>query len=248
VAGELPTGAEVALPAGLLFRPASPRRSGVVADWVTPVAQRWAAELGQPSRAPALARALAPGLFDQDDVATVEVAPSGLLALTLENPSRARVVEVVRSDPETYAVGEGGRHRPVLERAGWRRLDDPLRPVQLAHARLCRLLRNGEALGVRPGGEDRLAELHHVDERHLLVALADLPQRLDAHAGDLSASGRAVAEVASLADRWHQPTAPTRRGDDAEPVHGVRLLLADAARIVLRNGLGRLGAAAPERM
>ena len=229
-----------------IFRPATPRRSGVVADWVTPVAHRWAGELSEPSRAPALARTLAPFLLEHRDIAAVEVAPSGLIAITLEDASRARIVEVVRAAPQTYAAARGERRREVVERAGWCRLDDPLRPVLLAHARLCRLLRNGAALGVQLGPEDRLGVLNHVDERHLLVAVADLPQRLDTHAE--SPSRRALGELASLADGWQHPTRPTRRGEGVDPVHGVRLLLADAVRIVLRNGLARLGAAAPERM
>jgi arginyl-tRNA synthetase len=37
-------------------------------------------------------------------------------------------------------------------------------------------------------------------------------------------------------------------GDPVRSVHAARLLLADATRVVLRNGLARLGASAPERM
>ncbi len=110
-------------------------------------------------------------------------------------------------------------------------------------ARAQRRRRRGPA---GPGGG--LSALHHVDERHLLVAVADLPQRLEAHAADEPAARRALVELAALADAWDQPTRPTRRGEDPAPVHGVRLLLADGVRLVLRNGLARLGAAAPERM
>ena len=41
---------------------------------------------------------------------------------------------------------------------------------------------------------------------------------------------------------------PTVVGASVERVHGARMALADTVRIVLRNGLARLGAAAPERM
>jgi arginyl-tRNA synthetase len=145
-------------------------------------------------------------------------------------------------------VRPGGQYRAVVERPGWRALDDPLRGVQLAHARLCRLLRNAAATGVQQRATDRLEVLTHVAERHLLVAVADLPQRLDAHAGDEHACRQALVELGHLADAWDHPTRPMLVGQSPQPVHGVRMALADTVRIVLRNGLARLGAAAPERM
>ncbi|MCU1536168.1 MAG: anticodon binding domain protein [Humibacillus sp.] len=246
--GALPVGAAVAFPVGPLLRPTTPRPSGVVADWVTPVAQRWSAALGGEPRARSLARTLADGLLEERDLATVEVTPTGLLALTLVPASRARIVEVVLDAPESYAALPGRRHRAVLERAGWCPLDDPLRSVQLAHARLCRLVRNAAAVGVERGPRSRLGDLHRATERPLLVAVADLPQRLAAHAGDEAAARRALVELAVLAEAWQEPTRPLVRGADPDPEHGARVLLADAVRLVLRNGLARLGAAAPERM
>jgi arginyl-tRNA synthetase len=246
--GALPEGAEAGPPAGLLFRPAEPRGAGVVADWVTPVAQRWVRLLDTDLAPRALARTLAQGLSERREVAAVEVAPSGLIAITLDDATRAGIIEVVRSAPESYAARRGGRYRAVVERPGWRALDDPLRGVQHAHARLCRLLRNAAATGVQQRATDRLEVLTHVPERHLLVAVADLPQRLDAHAGDEHACRQALLELGHLADAWDHPTRPMLVGDSPEHVHGARMALADTVRIVLRNGLARLGAAAPERM
>ncbi len=245
--GGLPEGAEAGPPVGPLFRPANPRLAGVVADWVTPVCQRWAKDLDPDLDPRAMARTLAEGLAEQRDVASVEVAPSGLIAITLEDEARARIVPVVLSAPQTYAVRRGDRYRPVLERPAQRAHDDPLRGVQVAHARLCRLLRNAEATGVEQHS-DELALLNQVAERHLLVAVADLPQRMEVHAGDERACERALVELGALADAWDAPTRPTVIGSTPQPVHGARAALADAVRIVLRNGLARLGAAAPERM
>ncbi|MEW1953989.1 DALR anticodon-binding domain-containing protein [Terrabacter sp. NPDC080008] len=243
---ELPTAATQGPPEGPLFRPTDPRVAGVVADWVTPVAQRWSPGLGLEPRE--LARVLAQGLTLQKPVAAVEVAPSGLIALTLEDAARSDIVPLVREQQETYALAEGEVFCPVTEVPGARAVDDPVRTAQLAHARLCRIIRNAEAVGVERRSSARLTELTHVTERQLLVALADLPQRLDKHTGDALQQQRAVTDLAALADAWDHPVRPELVGSRPEPVHAARLLLADAARIVLRNGLTRLGAAAPERM
>ncbi|GAA2489347.1 DALR anticodon-binding domain-containing protein [Terrabacter carboxydivorans] len=243
--GELPDEAQAGPPAGSIFRPTDSRAAGVVADWVTPIAQRWAPELDLAPRE--LARVLARGLTLQKPVASVEVAPSGLIALTLEDAARAGIIQRVLDEQDSYALG-GEPRREIAEAPGSRDPDDPVRAAQLAHARLCRTIRNAEAAGVERRPSARLGDLTHVPERHLLVALADLPQRLDRHAGDEVQQRRAVTDLAALADSWDHPVRPLTAGAHPEPVHGARLMLADATRVVLRNGLARLGAAAPERM
>jgi arginyl-tRNA synthetase len=244
--GSLPGEALDGPPQGPLFRPTDPRVAGVVADWVTPVAQRWAPRLDLTPRD--LARVLAQGLTAQRPVGAVEVAPSGLIALTLTDAARSQIVGTVRDEEDTYALADGERYRLVLERPGWRPSSDPIHRVQLAHARLCRLVRNAEAGGVerRPG--TRLEVLNHVSERHLLVGIADLPQRLRTHCGDTAQTHRALVDLAALCEEWQHPVRPMVVGAPVESVHGARLALADTARIVLRNGLARVGAAAPERM
>jgi arginyl-tRNA synthetase len=244
--GELPDEAEAGPPQGALFRPADARAAGVVADWVTPVAQRWAPELDLAPRA--LARTLAQRLSEQRPVAAVEVSPSGLIALTLEDATRSAIIDVVRDAPDTYACPRSTEYVEVVERPGQRDPGDQLRGAQLAHARLCRLVRNARACGVQIRPSSRLDALTHVSERRLLVALADLPERLERQRGDHAQQRRAVAELGALADDWTHPTRPTTVEAPIEPVMGARLALADAARVVLRNGLARLGAAAPERM
>jgi arginyl-tRNA synthetase len=244
--GALPDAAEAGPPEGPLFRPTDPRVAGVVADWVTPVAQRWAPRLELAPRA--LARVLAQGLTEQDPVAAVEVAPSGLIAITLTDVARSQLIGTVRDSEDTYALEPGDRYRLVLERPGWRPSSDPVHGVQLAHARICRLIRNATASGVerRPGV--RLEVLTHVSERHLLVGMADLPQRFRTHLGDAQQTQRALVDLGALANEWQHPVRPMVVGSAVEAVHGARLALADAARVVLRNGLARVGAAAPERM
>lgn len=244
--GELPDEAEAGPPAGPLFRPTDARTAGVIADWVTPVAQRWAPQIDLGPRD--LARVLARGLTQQKSVAAVEVAPSGLIAITLEDLARSAIVRLVLEGQDTYALAPGSSHRELTELPGSRPPDDPVLAAQRSHARLCRLIRNAEAAGVERRSPTRLGELTHVAERHLLVALADLPQRLETHVGDEVQQRRAVTDLASLADAWDHPLRPTTVGASVQSVHGARVVLADAVRIVLRNGLERLGASAPERM
>ena len=250
--GLLPEGAQAGPPAGPLFRPVDARSAGVVADWVSPVAQRWAPQLGlEPRR---LARVLAQGLTEQGSIGAVEVTPADLLAITLTDLSRAEVIEAVLAD-DGYGLGAdpAGGQAELLARAeddAPLPEGDPLRSVQLAHARLCRVVRNAEAVGVRARTVGPRDSLTHVSERLLQVALADLPQRLATGAGNRSQQVRALTDLAALcnANANAHAVRPMLVGADVEPVHGVRLALAQAAARVLRNGLARLGAAAPERM
>lgn len=244
--GVLPDEAEAGPPAGPIFRPAEVRPSGVVADWVTPVTQRWAPQLDMHPRE--LARVLAQSLTERRRIEAVEVAPSGLLAITLSDAARSDIIATVLEHADTWALAPGQHLVEGIEDPGSRSPDDPIRTVQLAHARLCRLIRNAEAVGVQIRDSDRRDELTHVSERHLLVGLADLPQRLDAHAGDEQQTVRALTDVAALADGWTYPLRPATVDEPIGSIHGSRLALATAARVVLRNGLSRLGAAAPERM
>lgn len=256
--GDRPGAASSGPPAGALFRPADPRVPGVVADWVTPVAQRWAPLMDLTPRA--LAQTLAAGLIAESSIETVEVAPSGLLAITLTDQARAGILLVVLTDRQGYAAGPAAAVSDLASESGsladgqvvtspGPAAFDGLVGAQLAHARLCRLVRNARAAGVEPADPSRVGGLlRHVTERCLLVHLADLPQRLDTHVADPAQSRSAVTHLAALADEWDQPVWPLTVDDHAEPEHGARLVLAEAAGVVLRNGLGRLGATTPERM
>ncbi|MBB2985404.1 DALR anticodon-binding domain-containing protein [Terracoccus luteus] len=250
----LPAEAADGAPAGPLFRPVLPRGEGEVADWVTPVAQRWSRALSLTPRE--LARVLAAGLVARPEVAAVEVAPSGLVTLTVTDEARGQVVAAVLADPTGYARGmPSGAVPPAASPPGSPptstpdpSVSDRLAPARRAHARLRRLVRNAEAVGVYQRGQGARDRLADVAERLLLVALADLPQRLAAHEGDRARQERALLDLAGLADAWHLPLRPRTVDDPDERVHGVRLGLARAASLVLRNGLHRLGADAPERM
>lgn len=249
--GALPDEAEGGAPAGDHFRPVDGRTAGVSGDWVTPIAIRWAPAL---DLAPAdLARVLAERLTDRPVIEAVEVAPSGLLTITLRDADRSAIIDTIREHAEDYGIARGVTYAAlaaglVPEAPGRRDADDPIARAQRSHARLCRLVRAAAATGVEIRPTDRLEELAHVSERRLLVALADLPSRLARHEGDSSAQRRALAEVADIADEWRHPVRPLTTAQRPTRIHGARRRLAEATRIVLRNGLARLGATAPERM
>ncbi|EWT05918.1 anticodon-binding protein [Intrasporangium chromatireducens Q5-1] len=245
--GELPDEAEAGPPEGRLFRPVDPRDAGVIADWSSAAAVRWAPALHLEPRE--LADVLAAGLVDDRRIAAVEVAPTGWLAITVSDAARAEVVGAILADPDGYAVPEGVVLPEVAdERPGSRPPGDPVAVVQLSHARQCRRIRNATAAGVQTRPSDRLEQLTHVSERVLLVTLADLPQRLARHPAGRERILAAMAEVACRADAWVHPVRPLTLDESVEPVHGARLALATATRDVLRTGLRLLGASAPERM
>ncbi len=130
--------------------------------------------------------------------------------------------------------------------------DNPVFYVQYAHARVSSILRNGADLGVLPAKEDfDPSLLAHDKEGELLRALAELP-RIVASAAELREPHRVARYLEDLAGSYHRFYDSCRvlpMGDE-EPgdLHRARLLLVDATRVVLANGLALLGVSAPERM
>ena len=128
--------------------------------------------------------------------------------------------------------------------------DNPVFYVQYAHARISSILRNAADLGLA-GDPDVAHLLTHEREGELLRALADYP-RVVASAAQLREPHRIARYVEDTASAYHKFYDSCRvlpMGDE-EPgdLHRARLLLVDATRVVLANGLGLLGVTAPERM
>jgi arginyl-tRNA synthetase len=127
-----------------------------------------------------------------------------------------------------------------------------------AHARLASILRNAAELGVAPaavsdGGDGSFdpSLLGHEREGDLLRALAEFP-RVVAAAAQLREPHRVaryLEETAGTFHRFYDACRVLPQGDE-EPsdLHRARLLLVDATRIVLGNGLALLGVSAPDRM
>jgi arginyl-tRNA synthetase len=127
--------------------------------------------------------------------------------------------------------------------------DNPVYYVQYAHARVSSLLRNAADLGIT--GEADPSLLVHEKEGELLRGLAEFP-RVVASAAELREPHRVARYLESLAATYHRfyDTCRVLPMGDEEPtdLHRARLLLVDATRTVLANGLDLLGVSAPERM
>ena len=131
--------------------------------------------------------------------------------------------------------------------------DNPVFYVQYAHARLASILRNAADLGIAPATPDDFDPglLDHEKEGDLLRALAEFP-RVVASAAQLREPHRVARYLEDTAAAFHKFYDSCRvlpQGDE-EPsdLHRARLLLVDATRIVIANGLRLLGVGAPERM
>ncbi|MGI9343614.1 MAG: arginine--tRNA ligase, partial [Gammaproteobacteria bacterium] len=128
--------------------------------------------------------------------------------------------------------------------------DNPVYYVQYAHARVLSVMRELEArgmnwLGKRAGEHlDRLTEDH---EQALMQQLTRYPEIVE-----LAARQRAPQHVVhylrDLAQEFHTYYNAHRFIVEDEALRDARLLLINAARQVIRNGLALLGVSAPETM
>jgi len=129
--------------------------------------------------------------------------------------------------------------------------DNPVYYVQYAHARLAGIARNAEAAGVRRQDAFDPSLLDHEADSELLAVLSEFP-RVVAQAAELREPHRVARYLEQLAGyfhRWYDATRVTPKGEDpVTDAHRTRLWLAEAARIVLANGLAMLGVTAPDRM
>jgi arginyl-tRNA synthetase len=171
---------------------------------------------------------------------------------------------IVTLDDLVDAIGnDGGRYALVrystdagidIDLDLWARQssDNPVYYVQYAHARLSSILRNGEAIGLMPDANTAQTDLlDHEREGELLRALAEYP-RVVTQATQLREPHRIARYLEDTASAFHKfydecRVLPT---SDEEPsaIHRARLLLIDATRVVVHNGLDLLGVSAPERM
>jgi len=126
--------------------------------------------------------------------------------------------------------------------------ENPVYYVQMAHARLCGIFRVGAIDSASLAASDiDFAVLAEPEERELIKALLDFPALLAGAAEALEPHRVAtyLHDTAQLVHLWYH-----KHHVLGEPpaIMNARLFLAQASRIVLRNGLAVLGIAAPERM
>jgi arginyl-tRNA synthetase len=126
--------------------------------------------------------------------------------------------------------------------------ENPVFYLQYAHARICSLFREAEKRGVRydPSRCDR----NHLDNPEGIALMkmmlkfseeiADAAQALEPH--------RLCTYLMRLAQSFHRFYSEHRFLSDDPAQTNSYLTLADAVRIVMKQGLGILGVSAPERM
>jgi arginyl-tRNA synthetase len=162
------------------------------------------------------------------------------------------LVDAIGVDASRYALARYHSDSPIdIDLDLWSRAtnDNPVFTVQYAHARVSSLMRNAADLGVEAESHPEL--LTHEKEGELLRALAELPRVVKA-AAELREPHRVARYLEELAGTYHRFYDSCRvlpRGDEeTSDLHRARLMLVDATRVVLANGLDLLGVSAPERM
>jgi arginyl-tRNA synthetase len=162
------------------------------------------------------------------------------------------LVDAIGVDASRYALARYHSDSPIdIDLDLWSRAtnDNPVFTVQYAHARVSSLMRNAADLGVTAASHPEL--LTHEKEGELLRALAEFPRVVKA-AAELREPHRVARYLEELAGTYHRFYDSCRvlpRGDEeTSDLHRARLMLVDATRVVLANGLDLLGVSAPERM
>ena len=162
------------------------------------------------------------------------------------------LVEAIGVDAARYALARYTSDSTIdLDLDLWSKQsdDNPVFTVQYAHARISSILRNAADLGVAAESHPDL--LTHEKEGTLLRALAEFPRvvRAAAELREPHRVARYLEELARTYHRFYDTCRVLPRGDEEmSELHRARLLLVDATRVVLANGLGLLGVSAPERM
>ncbi|MBL7499730.1 arginine--tRNA ligase [Frankia sp. CNm7] len=172
----------------------------------------------------------------------------------------ADLVDVVGVDAARYSLVRSSLDSSLdldLDLIARQAPENPVFYVQYAHTRVCGVLRNAAQLGIAtgdgasaPDGVD-VSLLSHPREVDLLRALGELPTVVAA-AASLRAPHRVARYLEELAGTYHRFYDACRvlpQGDEEPtPLTGARLLLVEATKVVLANGLRMLGVSAPERM
>ncbi|MDP9444673.1 MAG: arginine--tRNA ligase [Actinomycetota bacterium] len=165
------------------------------------------------------------------------------------------LVDMIGVDPLRYSLARSPADSPLtldVDHITKQASDNPVFYVQYAHARLSSILRNAADLGLTPAGTDFSPALLGTEwEGDLLRALADFPREV-AQAAQLREPHRVARYLERTAATFHKFYDECRvlpRGDEeATSLHGARLLLVEATRVVVANGLRLLGVTAPDRM
>ena len=125
--------------------------------------------------------------------------------------------------------------------------DNPVYYVQYAHARVCSVFQQLEEKGVQLSGEADVTLLVENHEIELMTELAKYPEALARAARDY-APHQVAYYLRDLANAFHTYYNAHPFISAQEDKRHARLVLIDAVRQVIANGLTLLGVSAPERM
>ena len=125
--------------------------------------------------------------------------------------------------------------------------ENPVYYIQMAHARLAGIFRMGNIEPSAIATDVDFAALSLVEETELMKALLDFPAVV-AGAAEALEPHRVATYLHDAAQRVHLWYHKAHVLNEPERITRARLLLARAAQVVLRNGLGLLGISAPDRM
>lgn len=127
--------------------------------------------------------------------------------------------------------------------------DNPVFYIQYAHARICSIFRQLDERGGKlpDAGTVNLKVLNNEAELELIRKLADFPVEIST-AAEMLAPHRIARYLHELAGLLHSFYNSNRVIVEDQEVSNARLVLVNATRIVLRNGLRLIGVSAPERM
>jgi arginyl-tRNA synthetase len=167
------------------------------------------------------------------------------------------LVDAVGADAARYALARSSTDSTIdLDLDLWAKQssDNPVWYVQYVHARNASIMRAARDMGIEPLPPEQVdvSLLTHDKEQALLLALGEFP-RVVSRAAELRAPHRVAhyleETVAPAYHRFYDECRALPQGDEqATPLTHARLLLCEATRLVVANGLGLLGVHAPERM
>ncbi|MEO6714990.1 MAG: arginine--tRNA ligase [Mycobacteriales bacterium] len=170
------------------------------------------------------------------------------------------LVDAVGVDAARYALARASADSMIdldVDLLARQSNDNPVFYVQYAHARIASVLRNAGDLGISIGDVTAVdvALLAHERENDLLASLGEFP-RVVAAGAELRQPHRVARYLEELAGVYHRfydacrvlPRSDAVPTPDDESLTRARLLLCEATRTVLANGLALLGVTAPERM
>ena len=164
------------------------------------------------------------------------------------------IVDAIGVDAARYALARYSLDSTIdLDLDIWTRRgnDNPVYYVQYAHARIASLMRNAAQAGITRGYRYDPSLLTHDRENDLLKALAGFPDTVATAAG-LRQPHRVARYLEDLAGTYHRFNDTCRilprHGGSLDETGRARLWLAEAARIVLANGMFLLGVSAPDHL